>query len=37
MNIGSDSVKLIVVEASTSDSFVLTREKEFVRLGHHRA
>lgn len=35
IDIGSNSIKLIVVEASSSDSFaVLAREKESVRLGH---
>jgi exopolyphosphatase/guanosine-5'-triphosphate,3'-diphosphate pyrophosphatase len=35
IDIGSNSIKLIVVDAVASDSFaVLTREKEFVRLGH---
>ena len=35
IDIGSNSIKLAVVEAATSDSFaVLAREKETVRLGH---
>ncbi len=35
IDIGSNSIKLVVVEAAASDSFaVLAREKEFVRLGH---
>lgn len=35
IDIGSNSVKLVVVEAASSDSFaVLAREKEVVRLGH---
>ena len=35
IDIGSNSIKLIVVEASSSDTFaVLGREKESVRLGH---
>ena len=35
IDIGSNSIKLVVVEASASDSFaVLAREKESVRLGH---
>jgi exopolyphosphatase / guanosine-5'-triphosphate,3'-diphosphate pyrophosphatase len=35
IDIGSNSIKLIVVEAAGSDSFaVLGREKEVVRLGH---
>ena len=35
IDIGSNSIKLVVVDAAASDSFaVLTREKEFVRLGH---
>ncbi len=35
IDIGSNSIKLIVVEAAASDSFaVLAREKEVVRLGH---
>ncbi len=34
IDIGSNSIKLIVVEAAASDSFaVLAREKEVVRLG----
>jgi len=35
IDIGSNSIKLIVVDAAASDSFaVLAREKEVVRLGH---
>ena len=35
IDIGSNSIKLVVVEAAASDSFaVLTREREGVRLGH---
>ncbi|MBC7909326.1 MAG: Ppx/GppA family phosphatase, partial [Pyrinomonadaceae bacterium] len=35
IDIGSNSIKLVVVEAAASDSFaVLGREKESVRLGH---
>jgi exopolyphosphatase/guanosine-5'-triphosphate,3'-diphosphate pyrophosphatase len=35
IDIGSNSIKLVVVEAAASDSFaVLAREKETVRLGH---
>ncbi|MEJ7615923.1 MAG: hypothetical protein WKF30_02860 [Pyrinomonadaceae bacterium] len=35
IDIGSNSIKLVVVEAATPDSFaVLAREKEVVRLGH---
>jgi len=35
IDIGSNSIKLIVVEAAAGDSFaVLAREKEVVRLGH---
>jgi exopolyphosphatase/pppGpp-phosphohydrolase len=35
IDIGSNSIKLAVVDAAASDSFaVLTREKEVVRLGH---
>jgi exopolyphosphatase/guanosine-5'-triphosphate,3'-diphosphate pyrophosphatase len=35
IDIGSNSIKLVVVEAASSDSFaVLAREKEVVRLGH---
>ena len=35
IDIGSNSIKLLVVDAAASDSFaVLAREKEFVRLGH---
>ncbi|HEX8473660.1 MAG TPA: Ppx/GppA phosphatase family protein [Pyrinomonadaceae bacterium] len=35
IDIGSNSIKLVVVEAAGGDSFaVLAREKEVVRLGH---
>ncbi|MDQ3745220.1 MAG: hypothetical protein M3444_12625 [Acidobacteriota bacterium] len=35
IDIGSNSIKLVVVEATASDSFaVLAREREVVRLGH---
>lgn len=35
IDIGSNSIKMVVVEAATSESFaVLAREKESVRLGH---
>ena len=35
IDIGSNSIKLIVVDAAASDSFaVLAREKEVARLGH---
>jgi exopolyphosphatase/guanosine-5'-triphosphate,3'-diphosphate pyrophosphatase len=35
IDIGSNSIKLVVVDAAASDSFaVLMREKEVVRLGH---
>ena len=35
IDIGSNSIKLVVVDAAASDSFaVLTREREVVRLGH---
>ena len=35
IDIGSNSIKLVVVDAAASDSFaVLVREKEAVRLGH---
>jgi exopolyphosphatase/guanosine-5'-triphosphate,3'-diphosphate pyrophosphatase len=35
IDIGSNSIKLVVVDAAASDSFaVLAREKETVRLGH---
>jgi exopolyphosphatase/guanosine-5'-triphosphate,3'-diphosphate pyrophosphatase len=35
IDIGSNSIKLVVVAAAASDSFaVLAREKEVVRLGH---
>src|SRR3979409_1073851 len=36
IDIGSNSIKLVVVDAAASDSFaVLGREKETVRLGHN--
>ena len=36
IDIGSNSIKMIVVEATSDDSFaVLAREKEVVRLGHN--
>lgn len=36
IDVGSNSIKLVVVDAAASDSFaVLAREKETVRLGHH--
>ena len=36
IDIGSNSIKLLVVDAAASDSFaVLSREKEVVRLGHN--
>jgi exopolyphosphatase/guanosine-5'-triphosphate,3'-diphosphate pyrophosphatase len=36
IDIGSNSIKLVVVDAAASDSFaVLAREKEPVRLGHN--
>jgi len=36
IDVGSNSIKLVVVDAAASDSFaVLAREKEAVRLGHH--
>jgi exopolyphosphatase/guanosine-5'-triphosphate,3'-diphosphate pyrophosphatase len=36
IDIGSNSIKLLVVDAAASDSFaVLAREKEVVRLGHN--
>ena len=36
IDVGSNSIKLVVVDAAASDSFaVLTREKEPVRLGHY--
>jgi exopolyphosphatase/guanosine-5'-triphosphate,3'-diphosphate pyrophosphatase len=36
IDIGSNSIKLVVVDAAASDSFaVLAREKETVRLGHN--
>ena len=35
IDIGSNSIKLVVVDAAASNSFaVLTREREMVRLGH---
>lgn len=35
IDIGSNSIKLVVVEAASSESFaVLAREKESIRLGH---
>lgn len=35
IDIGSNSIKLVVVDAASSDSFaVLARDKETVRLGH---
>src|SRR4029453_10682295 len=35
IDIGSNSIKLVVVDAAASDSFaVLAREKDTVRLGH---
>jgi exopolyphosphatase/guanosine-5'-triphosphate,3'-diphosphate pyrophosphatase len=35
IDIGSNSIKLVVVEAAAADSFaVLAREKDVVRLGH---
>ncbi|MGZ8845064.1 MAG: Ppx/GppA phosphatase family protein, partial [Pyrinomonadaceae bacterium] len=35
IDVGSNSIKLIVVDAAASDSFaVLAREKDVVRLGH---
>ena len=35
IDIGSNSIKLVVVDAASADSFaVLAREKETVRLGH---
>lgn len=35
IDIGSNSIKLVVVDAAASNSFaVLTREREVVRLGH---
>lgn len=35
IDIGSNSIKLVVVDAAASDSFaVLKREREIVRLGH---
>jgi len=36
IDIGSNSIKLVVVDAAASDSFaVLAREKEIARLGHN--
>ena len=36
IDVGSNSIKLVVVDAAASDSFaVLAREKEAVRLGHY--
>lgn len=36
IDVGSNSIKLVVVDAAASDSFaVLAREKETVRLGHN--
>ena len=35
IDIGSNSIKLVVVEASAADSFaVLARERDVARLGH---
>ncbi len=35
IDVGSNSIKLVVVDAAASDSFaVLAREKDMVRLGH---
>jgi exopolyphosphatase/guanosine-5'-triphosphate,3'-diphosphate pyrophosphatase len=35
IDVGSNSIKLVVVDAASSDSFaVLAREKDMVRLGH---
>ena len=35
IDVGSNSIKLVVVDAAASDSFaVLAREKDTVRLGH---
>jgi exopolyphosphatase/guanosine-5'-triphosphate,3'-diphosphate pyrophosphatase len=35
IDVGSNSIKMVVVEAAAADSFaVLAREKEVVRLGH---
>src|SRR2546428_5440230 len=35
IDVGSNSIKLVVVDAAASDSFaVLSREKDTVRLGH---
>ena len=36
IDVGSNSIKLVVVDAAASDSLaVLAREKETVRLGHY--
>ena len=36
IDVGSNSIKLVVVDAAASDSFaVLAREKETIRLGHN--
>ena len=36
IDVGSNSIKLVVVDAAASDSFaILAREKETVRLGHN--
>jgi exopolyphosphatase / guanosine-5'-triphosphate,3'-diphosphate pyrophosphatase len=36
IDVGSNSIKLVVVDAAASDSFaVLAREKDSVRLGHY--
>ncbi len=36
IDIGSNSIKLVIVDAVASDSFaVLARQKESVRLGRH--
>src|SRR5438876_139342 len=36
IDVGSNSIKLVVVDAAASDSFaVLAREKEIARLGHN--
>src|SRR2546427_3682988 len=35
IDVGSNSIKLVVIDAAASDSFaVLAREKDTVRLGH---
>src|SRR5436305_14838148 len=35
IDVGSNSIKLVVVDAAASDSFaVLAREKDTIRLGH---